>query len=72
MLSDSPGNLPGFSSPYIIKPKRNKRGRPSGGMFIFNMIIHGKRETTQIKIREKLSAILHVISVHFFVNYKSF
>jgi hypothetical protein len=35
MLSDSPGNLPGFSSPYIIKPKRNKRGRPSGGMFIF-------------------------------------
>ena len=27
MLSDSPGNLPGFSPPYIIKPKRNKRGR---------------------------------------------
>jgi len=31
MLSDSPGDLPGFSSPYIIKPKRSKRGRPSGG-----------------------------------------
>jgi hypothetical protein len=36
------------------------------------MIIHGKRETTQIKIKEKLSAIMDVISVHFFVNYKSF
>ena len=36
MLRESPGNLPGFTSPYIVKPiKAKKRGRPSGGMLIF-------------------------------------
>ena len=36
MLSESPGNLPGFSSPFIVKPIRNKRkGRASGGILIY-------------------------------------
>lgn len=30
MVGGSPGNLPGFSSPFIVKPtKKRKRGRPS-------------------------------------------
>lgn len=42
MLSDSPGDLPGFTSPYFIKPKGSKRGRPSGGILIYTKPKYGK------------------------------
>lgn len=42
MLSDSPGDLPGFTSPYIINPKGSKWGRPSGGILIYTKPKYGK------------------------------
>lgn len=49
MLSQSPGNLPGFSSPYIIKPSKYKRkGRPSGGMLIYSRP-NIKKNITKVK-----------------------
>jgi hypothetical protein len=42
MLNDSPGDLPGFTSPYIIKPKRSKRGRSSGDILIYTKPKYGK------------------------------
>ena len=35
-LNDSPGNLPDFMSPLVIKPTKRKRcGRPSGGITVY-------------------------------------
>jgi hypothetical protein len=36
LKSESPGGLPGFSTPFVVKPSRRKgRGRPSGGIAIY-------------------------------------
>ena len=42
MTGESPCNLPGCSLPYIVKLLKLKKGRLSGGMFIFTKPIHRK------------------------------
>lgn len=44
MSGQAPGSLPGFSSPFIVKPTKKKRkGRPSGGMLIYTKPNYKKR-----------------------------
>lgn len=67
MVGGSPGNLPGFSSPFIVKPtKKRKRGRPSGGMLIYTKPII-RQGTSEIK-QTHFSAWLKFDRNHF--NFK--
>lgn len=63
MLGDSPGNLPGFAPPFILKPKRKKRGRPSGGLLIY-IKPHYKKGITEIK-QNQYSIWLKMNKSHF-------